>query len=168
MTACAALFTLLYGETLANPLQTLAITFGTIAYHFDMRLAVGGAFQLLMKNRADITKKWYRVSQRELRFYEFLRVKQWKKDMPTYRPDFFSPREHTWEEIAQAMCQAELVHEVIIPLSFLPLFGVIFWGALPVFLLTSLGAALLDASFVAMQRYNRPRVIRLAARNAAK
>ena len=44
--------------------------------------------------------------------------------------------------------------------AFLLLFAIPF-GAFPVFLLTSLGAALTDAVFVIVQRYNRPRVIRL-------
>lgn len=35
------------------------------------------------------------------------------------------------------------------------------FGAFPAFLLTSLGAELTDAAFVIVQRYNRPRVIRL-------
>ncbi len=60
------------------------------------------------------------------------------------------------------MCQSEIVHAVIILLSFVPLPGTIPFGAFPVFLLTSLAAALTDTVFVIVQRYNRPRVIRLA------
>ena len=80
--------------------------------------------------------------------------------MPTYNPAVFDPKLHSWEEIAQAMCQAELVHEIIVLLSFLPLLAAIPFGAFPVFLITSLLAALYDFSFVIMQRYNRPRIIR--------
>ena len=81
--------------------------------------------------------------------------------MPTYDPKVFDSKLHTWDEIAQAMCQAELVHEVIVLLSFLPLFAAIPFGAFPVFLITSLISALYDLSFVIMQRYNRPRVVRI-------
>lgn len=38
--------------------------------------------------------------------------------MPTYRPDWFDPRLHSWKEIAQTMCQSEVVHEIIAVLSF--------------------------------------------------
>lgn len=52
--------------------------------------------------------------------YEKLKVKERKRKMPTYNPKLFDPRIHTWNEIAQAMCQAELIHETIVVLSFLP------------------------------------------------
>ena len=50
---------------------------------------------------------------------------------------------------------------MIVILSFLPLFAAIPFGAFPVFLLTSLLSAMYDLSFVIMQRFNRPRIIRL-------
>ena len=64
---------------------------------------------------------------------------------------------HTWDEIAQAMCQAELVHETIVVLSFLPVAASVWFGAAAVFLVTSLAAAAFDLMFVMMQRYNRGR-----------
>ena len=82
--------------------------------------------------------------------------------MPAYEGDLFDPRKHSWDEIAQAMCQAELVHETIALLSFLPLLAVRWFGSFGVFLITSVLSALLDLMFVTMQRYNRPRVVRLA------
>ena len=84
--------------------------------------------------------------------------------MPSYEPELFNPQKHTWNEIAQAMCQAEIVHETIILFSFVPVYATRFFGELPVFLITSLLAAAFDMIFVIMQRYNRPRVIKLAER----
>ena len=136
-----------------------AITFGTCFYHFSMRLIVGHAINYKMKNRADYTKRWYQQRPFESAVYKFLNVKKWKATMPTYDPSVFDPRKHTWEEIAQAMCQAEIVHEVIVVLSFLPLLAAIPFGAFLVFLFTSIAAALYDLSFVIMQRFNRPRII---------
>lgn len=81
--------------------------------------------------------------------------------MATYDPSCFDSKIHTWDEIAQAMCQAELVHELIILFSFLPIFTAIPFGALPIFVITSVLAACFDAMFVIMQRYNRPRVLKL-------
>lgn len=71
---------------------------------------------------------------------------------------FFFIKKYTWHEIAQAMCQAELVHETNMALSFLPLIAVRWFGAFYVFLLTSVCGAL----FVIMQRYNRTRVVKIA------
>jgi len=140
----------------------MAITFGAIAYHFGMRLAVGYIFDRCMNNKADYTHRWYQLRPMEIRLYQVIKVKKWKHKMPSYQPDLFSPKLHTWDEIAQAMCQAELVHETIVVLSFVPVCATVFWGAFYVFLATSVGAALLDLLFVVMQRYNRGRIISIA------
>lgn len=138
-----------------------AITFGTFFYHFAMRLLVGYGINAIMGSKADLCKGWYQPRPFEARLYKALKVKKWKATMPTYVPDLFNPKQYSWEKIAQAMCQAELVHEVIIVLSFVPLLAAIPFGAFPVFLITSILSSLFDLSFVVMQRYNRPRIIKL-------
>lgn len=65
------------------------------------------------------------------------------------------------------MCQAELVHETIVVLSFLPIAGGIRFGAYPVFIITTVLAAGYDLLFVMMQRYNRQRVLMLPAHKSA-
>lgn len=145
----------------------LAITFGTFLYHFAMRLAVGYVVDRVMGNRADLTRKWYQLKPFEAGLYQALHVKKWKGSMPTYEPSLFDPRLHSWSEIAQAMCQAEIVHEIIAVFSFLPLLGAIPFGSFVVFLITSVLAALFDLSFVVMQRYNRPRILKLIAKERA-
>lgn len=139
---------------------TMAITFATMAYHFWMRLIVGYIVNKVMNNKADYTRKRYQLHPIERRLYEILKVKRWKSRMPSYDPELFSPKKHTWDEIAQAMCQAEVVHEIIIVLSFVPILASAFLGAFSVFLWTSILSALFDSLFVIMQRYNRQRVMR--------
>ena len=131
-----------------------------------MRLVVGFAFDKKMKNRADPTKRWYQIRAWERRLYERIHVKRWKGVMPTYDPSLFDLTEKRWEEIAQASCQAELVHETIILLSFVPVLFAKWFGALPAFAATSVLAALFDLTFVVIQRYNRPRIMRLVGRGA--
>ena len=155
------LLSALYRATGGGVWLSLAITCGTAAYHILMRLLVGLAFSAGMRNRADYGRRWYQVSRRELALYDKLKVKRWKRGMPTYDPSLFDPRTHTWEEIVQATCQAELVHETIAVLSFLPIAAGVRFGAYPVFIITSVLAAACDMMFVIMQRYNRPRLIRL-------
>ena len=57
--SCAALigFVIVLRLTGEKIFLTLTITFGTIAYHFVMRLVLGLFFNRLMKNKADYTKK---------------------------------------------------------------------------------------------------------------
>ena len=64
--------------------------------------------------------------------------------MPTYNPDLFDPRKRTWDQIAQATCQAELGHETIAVLSFVPITAGICFGEYPVFICTSITAAVFD------------------------
>lgn len=161
--AGTVLLTVLYRATANGVLLSLAITCGTIAYHLAMRLLVGQVFSAVMRNRADLRKRWYRVSKYEMAVYRALHVKRWKRRMPTYDPSLFDPRVHSWDEIAQAMCQAELVHETIVVGSFLPIVGGVWFGAYPVFLVTSVLAAAFDLMLVMMQRYNRQRIVALLA-----
>lgn len=166
--AATVILAISYKVTSSGILLPLAITSGTIAYHFVMRLMVGLAFHATMRNKADYLKRWYQVSKREMAVYEKLKVKQWKRRMPTYDPALFDPRLHTWEEIVQAMCQAELVHETIAVLSFLPILAGIWFGEYPVFIVTSVLSAACDMVFVIMQRYNRQRVTKLLNRKSVR
>ena len=163
-TAAAVCFAVIYCVTSNKVMLTLAITFGVTAFHFVMRLAVGLSFNAAMKNRADYHKPWFRQRKWERGLYKKLGVKRWKGRMPSYDPTLFDPSLHSFDEIAQAMCQAELVHETIAVLSFLPLLMIIPFGEPAVFIITSVLSAAFDLCFVIVQRYNRPRVVRLADR----
>ncbi len=161
-------FIILYKKTAYGAALTCSITFGTIAYHFCMRLAVGLIFSLIMNNKADHMRKWYQCRGWERKLYRKLNVKQWKNKLPTFDPDTFDLRKHSPEEIVQAMCQAELVHETAAALSLLPILLSIRFGALPVFIITSLLGMMLDLIFVMIQRYNRPRVVKLMGQNSRR
>ena len=142
----------------------VAVTLLTVCYHLWMRLLVGGVFDRRMNNRCDLGNPWFAPRRWEPALWRALRVKRWKVGVPSWEPELFDTKERSLEEVAMAMCQAELVHETCAVLSFLPLAAVPWLGAAPVFLLTSLAAALLDLMFVFLQRYNRPRLLRLMQR----
>lgn len=76
--AGTVILSLLYQRTSAGIALALAITFGTVAYHFVMRLLVAFGFNFVMHNKADYTKRWYQISKPEKRIYEILQVKKWK------------------------------------------------------------------------------------------
>ena len=99
--------TILYRRSNRGICITLAVTFAATTYHLGMRLLVGLLYNIGMKNRANYTKKWYQIHPWESRLYQFLKVKKWKGKMPAYSPDTFSNKKHTWDEIAQAMCQSQ-------------------------------------------------------------
>ena len=143
---------------------SLAITFGTMFYHFGIRLLVGCLVDARYHNRMDHTRKWFTEKRFERKLYQFLRVKKWKKWLPTYNPQDFDMKSRSVAEIVQVTCQAEVVHEVNMVLSFVPIVFSIWFGSLGVFLLTSFAAFVFDSIFVIIQRYNRPRLVRLMKR----
>ncbi len=153
--------TIFYQAEKSQLFFTLIITFGTISYHLLMRLFIGFIINLLLNNHVNYQTSWFHVSELEQKLYKKLKVKKWKGKIVSYDPDCFDNKIHSWHEIAQAMCQAELIHEIIILLSFVPIFASIPFGALSVFIITSVLSACFDAMFVIVQRYNRPRIIKL-------
>ena len=159
---------------LCQPLRQTAwwlactISFGTTAYHFVMRLAVGYGLLKLTNYDFDYRHRWFQPRKWEAPFYKKLQLRNWKGKIPTYAPSQFSLKEQTLYRIIQNMCGAELVHEIIMVLSFLPLLAVPIWGEFRVFLITSLLSALFDSIFVMAQRYNRPRLVRIYEKQEAK
>lgn len=152
---------LLYLHGRADIWETLCITFGVTLYHFLMRISVGCVFNKILHNNVDYTRKWFQEKFFEKALYKIIRVKKWKQYMPTYNLDHFNIQNHSLIEIVEAGCQAELVHETIVLLSFLPIILIIWFDAGVVFVLTSFMAAMLDGALVILQRYNRPRLLRL-------
>ncbi len=142
-------------------LLSLAITFGTCFYHFAVRLAVGQSIDAICRNRINDRRWWFRERRFEPKLYAFLRVKKWKKHLPTYRPEYYDMRKHSVDEMIRATCQSEIVHEINMVLSFVPVIFTVWFGSLAAFLITSSLAFCFDGVFVIIQRYNRPRLRRL-------
>ena len=169
-TAIAALATtvlaIIYHFIPCDWLLSAAITAGTTFYHFAMRLLVGTVVPRCIKK--PMARRWFLQKHFEPRLYAFLRVKQWKDRMPTYDPASFSLHHNSLEQIVLNSCVSEAVHEVIILFSFIPILFTFLWGALPVFLITSILSSLFDGCFVVMQRYNRPRLLRILSKKEAQ
>jgi len=145
-------------------LEDFTISLGVAFYHFAMRLAVGTIVDLIMKNKANYKNFWFREKKFENKFYKFLRVQKWKKYLPTYSPETFDTNKKNVKEIIGATCQAEIVHEIVMPLSLLPMILIPFLGGAAAFIITSIISMLLDFSFVILQRYNRPKLIKVMDR----
>ena len=160
-----AVLTVIYHFSSCGWVLSAAITTGTIFYHFAMRLIVGAIVPHCIHN--PMKRRWFHQKSFEPRIYTALRVKQWKDHMPTYDPASFSLRHNSLEQIVDNCCISEAVHEVIVLFSFVPLLFTLLLGAFPVFLITSVLAAAFDSYFILMQRYNRPRLVRILAKKEA-
>jgi len=147
-----------------NIVEAITISIGVALYHFVMRLAVGSVVGLIMKNKANYKSIWFREKSFEKRLYRLMRVQKWKKLIPTYSPEAFDTSQKTTEEIIGATCQAEIVHEVIMAFSLLPIILIPFLGGAVALIITSVFSMIFDYMFVVLQRYNRPKLIRVAER----
>ena len=145
---------------------TLGIVAMTVCYHFTVRLVIGGLFEFFLKNDVDYTRKWFEPREFEKNMYKKLKVKKWKKILPTADEDLFSLEKKTPEEVVMAGCQAEIVHECCAAAGLLSMFLAIPFGYFWVFFGTSVAAALCDLAFVAIQRFNRPRLLKYIERKS--
>jgi hypothetical protein len=129
-----------------------------------MRLFIGSVVNLIMKNKADHNSIWFREKRFENKLYKLIRVRKWKKYLPTYSPVTFDTTQKTVKEIVGATCQAEIVHEIIMVLSLMPTALIPLLGGAAAIIITSFLSMLIDLTFVILQRYNRPKLIRVMER----
>lgn len=103
----------------------------------------------------------FRIYKFEEDLYRILKVKKWEEYMVMARPEQFDLSVNSMDDLLHNMAQAELVHRIIMVLSFAPIILIIPYGASMIFIATSIVASLIDLQFVMIQRYNRPRVMRI-------
>ena len=144
--------------------EVVTITVGVTLYHFAMRLAVGTVVNFIMKNKANYKNVWFREKGFERKLYKLIHIRKWKNHIPTYAPDTFDASQKTVKELVGATCQAEVVHEVIMVFSLLPIASIPFLGGAAAMIVTSVFAMLIDSVFVILQRYNRPKLVRVMER----
>ena len=158
------IFAVLYRANGFGWMLSCAITFGTVSYHIIIRFLSPVILTALFRKKYDYRSPWFRQRKWEKKFYDLLQVGRWKTKAFTYDPSEFSPKIHSFEEIANNMCHAEAVHELIVLLSFTSLFFAVPFGSFAVFLITAVLAAVFDMSFVIIQRYNRPKAVKIIER----
>lgn len=158
------LFSVLHGRHGQGWMLSCAITFGIIAYHIAIRFLSPVLLTFVFHKQYDCESRWFRQKSWEPGLYKVLKVKRWKGKALTYDPREFSIKLHAPDEIVNNMCHAELVHELIVALSFTSLLFAIPFGSFLVFLITAVLAAMFDMVFVILQRFNRPRVMKLMRR----
>lgn len=165
---CTACFSLIYVKSHNVVCFSLAITCGTFTYHTAMRFAMGW---VVGRHRVPVNPqgRWFRPHPWEPGLYAHLGVKRWKHRVPSYKP---YDMHGDLQAVVVQMCRNELAHEVMAALSFVPLLFCLFCddpvANLPVFLITSVLAAVADLIPVILQRYNRPRLQRLLRRREQK
>ena len=138
----------------------IGITSFTIMYHFWARIIMGNVSKLFKKH-INYNQRFFKERNFEKKLYKLLRVKDWKDKALTYNPETFSLKEHSLEEIANTMAKSEVDHWINEIISVSTIFFFLIWGAFWIFFVTALAAMIFDSQFIIIQRYNRPRVVKL-------
>ena len=154
-------FSLYYANIYRNTiiLWTGIVSF-TIMYHFWVRIIMGNVSKLF-KTHISYKQWWFKERKFEKSLYKLLRVKEWKGKALTYNPESCSLKEHSLEEIANTMTKSELDHWINEIISLSTLLFAIPWGHLELFLISAIVAMIFDSQFIVIQRYNRPRIIKI-------
>lgn len=134
-----------------------------ILYHFWVRIIMGNVSKLFTIH---YEQAWFRELSFEKKLYKLLRVKKWKDKALTYNPQDFSFENRTPVEIANTMAKSEVDHWINEIISVTSMFFALLWGEAWIFILTGIAAMIFDSQFIIIQRYNRPRVIRLIQKQA--
>lgn len=148
----------------SNLLLWVGIVAFMIMYHLGLRILFG---EITKHFKISYKHSFFKPLFFESRLYKLLRVRQWKDKALTYDPDAFSPKKHSWEEIANTMSKSEVDHWINEVISLVSIFFSLLWGELYIFLITAVLAMLFDAQFILIQRYNRPLVIKHIEKKAA-
>ena len=159
LTIAAICFVFYYGGHNENAIVLwIGVTAFTIMYHFWGRIIMGNVTKLF---KIDYNHWWFKERGFEKGLYKLLKVKNWKGKVLTYNPELFSLKDYSMEDIARTMTKAETDHWIneLISLSTL-VFGLI-WGEMWIFALTAVLAMLFDGQFIVIQRFNRPRVLKV-------
>ena len=161
-------FYLYYGNVQKNEtILLIGIVAFTIMYHFWVRIIMGNVSKLFRKH-IKYNQWWFKERKFEKSFYKLLREKEWKGKALTYNPESFSLKEHSLEEIVNTMSKSEIDHWINEVISLSTLLFAIPWGEFWIFLVTAIVAIIFDSQFIIIQRYNRPRVMRILEKENKK
>ncbi len=165
ITAAVCFFLYYNGKTEHQAVLWTGIVSFMIVYHFWGRIIMGNVSKLLKFNH---NHWWFQEKRFEKALYKFLRVKNWKGKALTYNPEAFSLEAHSLDEIAKVMTKSEADHWINEGISLFSVFFSLLWGEFWIFAITAVFAMLFDAQFIVIQRYNRPRILRILEKQALK
>ena len=162
----AAGFVLYYsGAFKSTVILWCAIAAFVILYQLGLRLLTG---KLNNRLNIDPLHPFFLQKSFEKPLYKTLKVKKWKKNVPTYNPELFVLSERSLDDIAASMAKVEFDHWTNVAISVSTLLFPLIWGEFRLFLVVAVLCILFDLQFIAIQRFNRPRVLRSLERAASR
>lgn len=162
----AVCFALYYGNlTEKNAVLWVGIVAFMIVYHFWGRILLGNVSKRIPW---DHNGWWFREKRFEKGLYRLLAVKKWKGKALTFDPESFNLQKHSLDEVAAVMTKSEADHWINELISLFSILFSLLWGETWIFVLTAVLAMLFDAQFIVIQRYNRPRILKILEKQRMK
>lgn len=136
-----------------------------IVYQFSLRLIFGTVNSHLP---ISYRQRLFRELGFEKNIYKRIYIKKWKHKVPTYNPELFVLENFSMEEIASTMAKVEADHWTNIIISLSTLLFILIWGRAWFFVPVVIFAVLFDLVFISIQRYNRPRVLKIIEKEESR
>ncbi len=138
------------------------------SYQLITRLLVGSICEGVFENGINSSLEWFGTTDFEGRFYGSIGLKYLKRNLPKFERTDFSLARQSIQDIIDAGCEIEAEHEINIGVSMLGMLPALMFGNVWVFAVTAVGAVIYDLLFIAVQRYNRPRLERVLEKRRAR
>lgn len=135
-----------------------------ICYHFTVRLVIGNLCDVFYTPDS-INPKEHRFQPKKFEpgLFKAIKIRRWKNSFSSFDPNKLSLRTHSVDELIFEGCKAEVVHWLCAIAGFASLIFSIWFGAISLFIVTSVIGGIYDMCFVVIQRFNRPRLLKIAA-----
>jgi len=138
--------------------EVYAVMTGCLAFHIIIWILSAIIVVGIMRNKADDDCVWFRELAWENNFYRFIKIRKWKRHLPTYAPQYYDFKYMPHENLLGIISQTEVVHEVAALLSLLSLLGIRWFGNVPIFISLAAIDFIINIIYVCLQRYNRIRL----------
>ncbi len=161
-------FMALFVRSHNNAMLIIGIIMLNVSYQLITRLLVGLICDGFFENGINSSAEWFETTDYEERFYSLVGIKYLKRNLPKFERTDFSLTRRSIQDIIDAGCEIETEREITIAVSMLGMLISIPFGNLWIFAVTTSVAVVYDLLFVAVQRYNRPRLERVQAKRRAR
>ncbi len=152
--------------------STVMLIIGVItvnaAYQTVTRTLISTVCDGMFQEGINSSSEWFKTSEAEERLYEIVRIKSLKPNLPKTERTDFSLRTHGIQDIIDVGCEIEIEHEISIAVSILGTLVAIPFGYEWIFGIVAAGAVLYDMVYIAVQRYNRPRLEKVQLRRRGR
>lgn len=158
------IFFITYFNTKSNNSLVFGISMMAVCYHFISRIAITTMFNSFYTSEiVNPNENRFQQKSFEKGLYRKIKVRRWKNSFSSFDPNNFSLRFYSIDELIFEGCKAEMTHWICLFVGLLSLIFTVWFGAFTIYLAASVIGAIYDLAIIVVQRFNRPRLMKVAA-----